>query len=360
MPAAAQVSADTLPAHARERLAAASAIPRQRLIRRTCRLPLLDIEGWFSEQRLPALCAERLVSRDGEEEAASRITLTVLDPGFEGWEMPARWSEPRPFSLRDFDALFARAGLRGYHFHDARHAAPSWQFHDPELGEGLLSLPCAMGLPPWENGSPLRLFMHWAYARQGLRLTHAATLGTAGRGALLVGAGGSGKSGTTLAGLLNGLESAGDDYVLLEQGSGVTAHALYRYFKQDEAGLNRTGLDPRQVGSVALNWQGKHEFDAAALRPAAFVKRLAIGAILVPEIARLSRTLIEPYPAAAAALALAPSAVLQLPGDAEEGFRFFAQLTRRLPAFRVRLSEDPREIADAIGHHLTRGPAHAG
>ena len=59
-------------------------------------------------------------------------------------------------------------------------------------------------------------------------------------------------------------------------------------------------------------------------------------------------------------LSLAPSAVLQLQGDMQDGFRFFADLTRRLPAFRVHLSEDPAEIADAIGRHLMQGVALAG
>lgn len=354
------LDAASLPAYARERLATAAAISRDRLLRHDVRLPLLDIEGWFGEARLPALCERRLVMRDAGEPAPNRISLTVLDPLVAGWRKPARWDPRTPLSLREFDGVFERANLRGYHYKDGGYDAPSWQFYDPERRAGLLSLPCPMGIPPWESGAPLRLFMHWAYAQQGVRLTHAATLGIAGTGALLVGAGGSGKSGTTLAGLLNGLQTAGDDYVLIEQGDGVSAHALYRCFKQDGAGLSRAGLDPYAINAAALNWQGKHEFDAAALMPSSFVRKLDIRAILVPEIARLPRTYIEPFSAGAAALALAPSAVLQLPGDAEAGFRFFAQLTRRLPAFRVRLSEDPREIASAIGDHLSGRVGHVG
>ncbi|MFO0992054.1 MAG: serine kinase [Hyphomicrobiales bacterium] len=243
-----------------------------------------------------------------------------------------------------------QAGLRGFYHHEA----PSWQLYDPLLRAGVHSLPYPMAVPPWETGSPLRLFLHWAYAHVGMRLTHAATLGIAGAGALIVGASGSGKSGTTMAGLLNGLQSAGDDYVLLEQGEDLTAHAVFRVFKQDSEGLRRVGIDPTAIGSTAVNWHGKHEFDAETLQPGGFVKRLSIRCILVPEVARLNRTYIEPLSAANAALALAPSAVLQLQGDTREGFRFFAQLSRRLRAFKVRLSEDPREIADAIGNHLFR------
>jgi hypothetical protein len=95
------------------------------------------------------------------------------------------------------------------------------------------------------------------------------------------------------------------------------------------------------------------------LKPEAFARRMPINAILLPQIARLPRTRIEPISAKQAALALAPSAVFQLPGDTDDGFHFFAELTRRLPAFRVGLSEDPAEIADAIGTHLSREMAHA-
>ena len=87
---------------------------------------------------------------------------------------------------------------------------------------------------------------------------------------------------------------------------------------------------------------------------------MEIGALLIPEVAGLRRTTIEPATARQAALSLAPSGVFQLPGDTTEGFCFLAGLVRRLPAFRVRLSEDPAEIADAIGSFLAREQRIAG
>ena len=279
-----------------------------------------------------------------------------MDATLPGWEAPVLWDVRQGFTSRDFETALERVGLRGFYHHEA----PSWQFHDPVAGAGVHILPQPMAIPPWESGSPLRLFLHWAYARKGMRLTHAATLGAGTAGALVVGASGSGKSGTTLAGLLNGLTSAGDDYVLIEPAADITAHAVFRVFKQDEAGLRRVGLDPVAIGSKGLNWHGKHEFDAAALKPSGFARQLRINAILVPNVARLPRTRIEPMSPGQAALSLAPSAVLQLQGDMQDGFRFFADLTRRLPAFRVHLSEDPAEIADAIGRHLMQGVALAG
>jgi hypothetical protein len=185
-----------------------------------------------------------------------------------------------------------------------------------------------------------------------MRLTHAATLGLQGRGALMVGASGSGKSGTTLAGLLNGLDSVGDDYVAVEQGGHIVAHSVFRMFKQDPQGLRRAGLLPEQLGDGRLNWHGKIEFDAARLAPDRFTDSMEVRALLLPEIARSKQTRIERVSAQKAALALAPSSIFQLAGDTGEGFRFLADLVRRLPAYRVYLSEEPAEIAASIRSFL--------
>lgn len=302
------------------------------------------------------MCRSRLATGDGWPVAGACAQVLAVDATMEGWEAPAVWDTGSGFSSREFDRALAEAGLRGYYHHDA----PSWQFFDPAAAVGVHALASPAGIPPWERGSPLRLFLHWAYASTGRRLTHAATLGHHGRGALVVGPSGSGKSGTALAGLLHGLESAGDDYVMVAQDASVMAHAVFRIFKQDQAGLQRAGLSKADVAAGDLNWHGKYEFDARRLAPRGFVDRLEIRAIIMPEIARLPKTQFLRVPPHEAALALAPSAVFQLPGDTDEGFRFFAAIARRLPAYRARLSEDPAEIADAVGLFLTETTRHAG
>ena len=342
------VSLGDLSDYARERVAAALAYPKDRLERHRIAVPALDLDVWFSDPGLAELCTSRLVRRSDEAASGNRAQVYAIDATMDGWDKPAVWDTETGFTSRAFERELAAAGLRGFYHHDA----PSWQLYDPEAAVGVHTLPAPRGIPPWELGSPLRLFLHWIYASAGKRLTHAATLGLDGRGVLIVGASGSGKSGTTLAGLMNGLTSAGDDYVMVEQGADIIAHAVFRLFKQDAGGLRRTGLTPGEVGAGDVNWHGKYEFDARDLAPDGFAQRLVIQGVIMPEIARLPRTRIEPVSAQQAALALAPSAVFQLPGDTNEGFRFFAQLARRLPAYRVRLSEDPSEIADAIGLFL--------
>jgi hypothetical protein len=349
------VSQASLLAYANDRISAAGNFPRSGLIRRDFRLAHIDLTAWFTSEQLADLCDATLVQHSGEP-SRTAAEIFVLDASAPGWEMPALWDEGAGFSSREFERILAQGGRRGFYHHDA----PAWQFYDPAARIGVHSLPAPMEIPPWERGSPLRLFIHWAQVAAGYRLTHAATLGVGGRGALIVGASGSGKSGTTLAGLVNGLQSVGDDYVVVDQGETIVAHSVFKLFKQDIDGLRRVGLDPARLPDARRNWHGKIEFDAARLAPKAFADQMEIRALLLPHIAHGGRTRIQPATSREAALALAPSAVLQLPGDAAEGFQFFMGLAKRLPAFHVSLSEDAVEISDTIGSFLEGEAVHSG
>ncbi|MCX7304889.1 MAG: hypothetical protein NTV73_11225 [Hyphomicrobiales bacterium] len=352
--AAPDVTPGRLLAYADDRIAAALAFAKGGLIRRDFRLAHLDMTTWFTSAELAELAEAVLVQHESARPFSAATQIYALDAHAGGWDMPARWQDGAGFSSREFERILAAGGRRGFYHHDA----PSWQFFDPAAGIGVHTLPAPLDIPPWELGSPLRLFIHWAQAAAGRRLTHAATLGLNGQGALIVGASKSGKSGTTLAGILNGLESVGDDYVALDQSASLVAYSVFKTFKQDLDGLRRVGLDPAQTTSARLNWRGKAEFDASRLAPRSFVNRMEIQAILLPRIAHARRTRIEPATPSEAALALAPSAVLQLPGDESEGFRFFTSVAKRLPAFRVWLSEDAVETSDVIGSFLHKEVRH--
>lgn len=353
----ATISLDSLVDYARDRLQAAASYPSERLKRRDLALAGLDLTLWSSSDALPDLFQRSSIARRDEGAvvpASARVFL--LNAEVDEWDPPNEWNVNTTFTSRQFDRRLADAGLRGFYYHDL----PSWQLFDPILGIGVATLPTPLGIPPWESSSPLRLFLHWAYSAAGLRLTHAATLGLGGRGVLIVGASGSGKSGTTLAGLMNGLHSVGDDYVLLEPGDSLTAYPVFGTLKQDAEGLYRAGLPETMLEGASLNWHGKFEVNVSRLAPQGLVDHLQIGAILMPDIARLPRTIIEPATRRDGALSLVPSAVLQLPGDGNKGFHLLSDVVRQLPAFRLRLSEDPAEIAEAIASFLLHGLWDAG
>lgn len=303
---------------------------------------------WSSSKPFLRICQKALHRARPESESAALAEVFLIDAGAPGWEPPARWGGGPTVSSRELCDILAVGGLRGF-YHDQ---PPSWQFYCHTLSRGIFSLVGPSEFPPWETGSPLRLFLHWIYARAGLRLTHAATLGLDGRGALVVGPSGSGKSGTILAGLMHGLDSIGDDYVLVERSPRIVAHAIFDLLKQDPAGLQRAGLEAGRRGP--LNWQGKVELEASHLCGRNLASKMDICALLLPKISRSRRTTIEAVSKHEAALALMPSGVLQLSGDQVEGIGFLAHLARNLPAFKIKLSENSVEIADAIRSFLSK------
>jgi hypothetical protein len=350
--AAGYVTNDGLPKYARSLLTAAVSADKGQLEHRRFQLPRLELSVWFASSEFRRVCELALVETN-DPQTLMEAEIFALHAQAERWLAPLYWYGGEEMSVRVFDRALSESGLRGCY-----HDLPCWQIYDPAARIGVQSLASPLAIPPWEIASPLRGFLHWAYAAAGLRLTHAATLGQGGAGALLVGAGGSGKSGTTLAGILHGLESVGDDFVVLEQGAAVRAHAILRNFKQDVGGLERAGL-ANLCRERSLNWQGKLEFDPAIVgRPLSSC--MTIRAIFLPHIARASRTAIIPASAHEATLALAPSAVLQLSGDGSAGFRFFADVARRLPAYHLHLSEDPREIAATLSTFLSAEVGDAG
>jgi hypothetical protein len=276
------------------------------------------------------------------------MTVLIVPATAPGSPAAAKWSRGEPYVPHHVAQALEAAGLRAGYYFDLDH----WHVYEPSRGVGvqLMRLP---GLyPPWETGAPLRPFLHWHYARRGMRLAHGGTLGVDGKGVLLAGAGGSGKSGTVIAGLLNGLQSVGDDYVLLNADRGVRAYPLYATLKQDPAGYERLGLG-RRLPAGGLNWQGKHQFRIGDVASQAVPPSLEIGALLLPRTGGF-RTRISPLPRAEAMIALAASSIHQMPGERESGFRFFGMIARRLPCFRLDLGRDPAEIADAIGNFIGR------
>jgi len=228
-----------------------------------------------------------------------------------------------------------------------------WQFFDPKALLGVQLMPHSDSYPHWEDSFPLLQFLHWVTMMQGRRIVHAASLGLDGRGVLIAGSSGAGKSGTTLAGVLNGLQSIGDDYVLVEpREDGVFAYPLTRIMKQDVRGLVRNGAetDRRFRGP---NWQGKHEAYLSDLMGEEIPVSFELRAILLPRVSGETRIL--PARGVDAMTAMLPSNVVQLFGGRKYAVSFLSDLVRRLPVYRLELGANPREIAAVISELLVRG-----
>lgn len=271
--------------------------------------------------------------------ASARIFVGVAGEG----HCPAITWGARHFEERRIDGLLSPSRYRMYHYQPLSY----WQIYDKESATGLQILQGADEYPPWDLGSPLRNFLQWRLASTGGSLVHAGTLGIGDKGVLLAGAGGSGKSGTVLSGICEGLSSVGDDYVFVNPDR-MEAYALFETLKQDSAGLRRLNLSAHPAIPAEVNWQNKFQFYMSDLecveRPAA----LSLHAVLLPTITGASRTTFIPISAKDAFLALAPSAVTQIPGDRPLIYATAASISRRLPCHRLCLGTDPQEVSGAI------------
>jgi len=286
----------------------------------------------------------------------------VRDGLFSAPSAPARQARlllldaPGPlWAARYFQEREVEAALRGTPYllaHDPDRGF--WQVFDRSTGRGLQFMRGPTGFPPWEPGSPLRNFLHWQVLGPRRGLIHAGTLSVGGVGVLLAGPGGSGKSGTVLAGLLHGLATVGDDYVLADLHAGLSLRPVFRTLKQDPAGAARLGL---HLASREMNWQGKLQLTVDEVAPGALVPQIAPIALLCPRVAHAPRTTIRPLDAKAAFQALAPSGVRQIPGDRAAAFALSASVTRALPCHALDLGTDPAEIADVLRTFLERGRA---
>jgi hypothetical protein len=226
---------------------------------------------------------------------------------------------------------------------------PMLEAVDVATGDGWFAVCSADDLTHGERGAPFRLLLHWWLARRGMQLAHGGAVGASSRGVLLVGAGGAGKSSTTLACVEAGLEYAGDDYCAISTVPHPTVHSLYCTAKVVDA-------DVARYPSLAAGMTDhRHAADEKSLYllscavPEQLVTQLTLAAIVVPVRTGTTTTSFTRASAGAALQALAPSTVGQLPGYASHALATLAAIARALPAYRLELGTDRATVAPAVG-----------
>ena len=182
----------------------------------------------------------------------------------------------------------------------------------------------AAEIPVWERAMPLRAVLRWALRDQGVAMVHGAAVGDEVSAALLVGAGGAGKTTLALAAQQAGWRYVADDYCAVDPATWTVAPVTC-YAKATEhtlarlaglAGL-RAPLPASPDGKVVLS-----------MRPEA---GLRLSSLALPGV--VSQAL-PPAPAGPASTmaALAPTSLLQLPGSRPADRRLLGRIVRGVPA----------------------------
>ena len=230
--------------------------------------------------------------------------------------------------------------------------APDGGFHavsmyDRECRQAIFWVAAKERIHWYERAEPLRTSISWALTTDQRYLAHASSVGDADGAVLLTGAGGAGKTTTTLACLEAGLRFVADNYVVVSVEREPTAYALYGNAKIWPETLEKLPGLADSIRSFDVAQGEKLVVDVARHRPDQLADRLPVRAVVVPRVVADAETRFTPISPVAALLALSPTTMLQLPRNASP-MRGMAALVRRLPCYRLDLGADvfagPRAI----------------
>lgn len=267
----------------------------------------------------------------------------------------------RPIS--DLRHMFAETT----HYGDGLVArAPQWMGYQTPRLASILSLShrvivgCvtdAADLSFFEIGKPLQpLMFHWHVGRDVLPI-HAALVAQGGRGLLLGGKGGSGKSTTALVCAHGGFDFLGDDYVGLAAGEDGSrrGHSFYAsaWLEADHSARLPWIASSRLPGKDS--GERKTGFLIDALLRKNMCAETEITAIAIPCVSDASAASATPITPAEAMLRLAPSSILQIPFlDTSRAMASLAGLVRDLPCYRLNVGRDLTSILSCVDQILTK------
>lgn len=212
--------------------------------------------------------------------------------------------------------------------------------YDEPARQGVQWIRDAAGLHPGEGGAPMRNLLRWALGADDVHVLHAAAAG----GVLLCGLSGAGKSTTSFACLLAGLDFTADDHCAVRiSPDGVTADAIFAFSRatpetmQLLPGLNDFSAD------VELDWNNKKRLRVADR----IVRSQAINAIVLPVRAEQTGDprRLDPQEALRR---MTVGNLLMMPGATGRTLGALRQLLEQLPAWELPVGDDLAAVADRV------------
>ncbi len=209
-------------------------------------------------------------------------------------------------------------------------------------------------LPLYDRGRPLHPQILLANQDRGAPPLHAALVARRGRGALLVGEGGSGKTTASLACFLAGFDFLGDDYISLlrDHRGGYVGHGVYSSTHVDPVHLER--FPALHARAVFPSWEGEDKavvfLSDVAGREAGcgrLERESPIDGLVLPTV-RTGPTRVVSATPGEAGLRLVQGAIALAPHAGAGGMAALLELAASVPAFRLDLGQDIAEIPRAI------------
>ncbi|MGH7587797.1 MAG: hypothetical protein ACRELU_04305, partial [Gemmatimonadota bacterium] len=212
-------------------------------------------------------------------------------------------------------------------------------------------------LPLYDRGRPLHpQLLLWNQDR-GAPPLHAGLVARAGRGALFVGEGGSGKTTSTLACLLHGFDFLGDDYISLsnDDRGGIVGHGVYGSTHVEPGHLAR--FPELQRHAVHPLWENEDKalVFLADVLPERLARESPIDALFLPSV-RSGPARVRPASPAQALLRLVQGTLALATHAGTGGMEPLFELASSVPAFWLDLGADLDEIPVTIAKTLDALP----
>jgi hypothetical protein len=317
----------------------------------------LDVAGQnvvlrFGSRSLRQAILPALAHLECRAPAAAPIVFDLCDGAATGCFPP-----PPPFGAGDYHRYGQRAIA-----HDGAvslmHAPGGGLLfaYDRSARHGIFWTTDAAQLSIYEQAAPLQTLFHWALAEYGWQIVHAAAVGTAQGGVLLIGNSGAGKSTTALSCLARqDLQYLCDDKCLVRLEPEPQAFALFSSGKLKADMLVRLP----QFQAMLAGWDDRPHAGKGLvfLHPAYaphMVKSFPIRALVIPSVTNRAEAALHATAAGSAFRLLGPSTVIWLPGAEADNYRFTAELVRRLPCHRLDLALEPQQNVAALRELLGR------
>jgi hypothetical protein len=260
---------------------------------------------------------------------------------------------PPPRPRKDFTGRGNIWGFDSSRYRSSYHwGEGSVNAMDRETRQAVFWVPTHKHLPVWVMAAPLRSILHWWMELNGRQLVHAAVVGYDGRGVLIPGRGGSGKSSTALACLLAGMDFIADDYLVLALDPEPRAYRLYSTAKLDPNSLNlyanlkarcRAVHQPRFHKVVLFLEDGFRE---------QLKESLSIQLVLKPSFSGIPETTLGRAEPLQIERALASETLAQLPHAGRRTVEFLDRVSHEVPRAAIYLGTDRARIPASIQQAL--------
>jgi hypothetical protein len=259
---------------------------------------------------------------------------------------------PRPATAWQGYQYQKRGEVRGF-VNDRIYTALHWgsgalMMVDHQQNLALYWVDDHASLPYWEIGAPLQAIFNVWLSQRRVQLVHAAAVGFAQGGALLVGKGGSGKSTTALSCLNSDLMYASDDYCLITPDPEPTAFSLYSTGKKNADDLERLPFLKSRISNPDRLDREKAVYFLQEQFPEKILCSFPLKATLIPRVTGKLETTLEATVPNAGIVALVPSTIMQLGGAGKTACDLMTAVLSQLPCYYLNVGTEIPKIATTI------------